>query len=290
MSLTETTRPPRPDVAVPSVVQVIEPPRNWTGINWAEIWRFRELLYFLTWRDIKVRYKQTALGVFWTVLQPLLMMAVFSIIFGRLSRLSDAIPGVPYPVFVFTGLLPWTFFLNSVTNSSNSLVGSSNLITKVYFPRLIIPFAAVGAGLLNLAVSFIVLLLLLAGYRIAPTWQMLLLPLFIFATLLAATGVGTLFSALTVGFRDFGYVLPFILQVWMFITPVIYPPTIVPPEWQWLLAINPMSGIIGGFRGAFLGLPLDWPQIGLSMLISMALFLIGAGYFRKVERQFADVI
>ncbi len=269
---------------------VIEPPSGWIAINWSEIWRYRELLYFLTWRDVKIRYKQTALGAAWAILQPVMTMIVFSLFFGKLAGLGDKTGGVPYPIYVYAGLLPWTFFANSIGNCGNSLVGSSNLITKVYFPRLIIPIAAVGAGLVDLAVSFTVLLGLMVYYGIAPSAQILFVPLFLAGTVLCATGVGTLLSALTVAYRDFRYVVPFMVQLWMFITPVIYPSSVVPEQYRWLLALNPMSGLIEGFRAAFLNRPLDWPHIGVSLCIALLAFIAGATYFRSVERRFADII
>jgi lipopolysaccharide transport system permease protein len=274
----------------PLVLQVIEPARGRIGINWSELWHHRELLYFLTWRDVKIRYKQTVLGAAWAVLQPLMTMIVFSLIFGRLAGLGAKTGGTPYPVYVYTGLLPWTFFANAIANSGNSLIGSSNLITKVYFPRLIIPLAAVGAGLMDFAISLVVLFALMGFYGTAISWQVLFLPLFLAGTLVAATGVGALLSALTVAYRDFQYVVPFLVQLWLFVTPVIYPSSLVPQQWRWLLSLNPMAGLIDGFRAAFLGRPLEWPHVGLSLLVAGLLFVGGAAYFRKVERRFADVI
>lgn len=271
-------------------LQIIEPPKGWVGINWGEIWRYRELLYFLTWRDVKVRYKQTALGAAWAILQPLMTMVVFTIFFGRMAGLDQKTGGIPYPIFAFTGLLPWTFFAASIANGGNSLVGSSNLITKVYFPRLVIPLASVGAALVDLGVSFSVLLVMMAHYEVALTWHLLLAPLFLVGTILAACGVGALLSALTVEYRDFRYVVPFLTQMWMFVSPVIYPPSIVPERFRPLLALNPMAGIIDGFRAAFLGTAFDWPSIAISLTVATAFFLAGAMYFRKVERRFADVI
>jgi homopolymeric O-antigen transport system permease protein len=271
-------------------VLVIQPLRTWAGFDAIELWRYRELLYFLTWRDVKIRYKQTILGAAWAILQPLMTMIVFSIFFGRLAGLGEKTSGVPYPIFVYTGLLPWTFFANALGASGNSLVGSANLITKVYFPRLIIPLAAVGAGLVDLAVSFLVLLGLMIYYGTPVSWQIVLLPLLLAGTVLAATGVGTLLSALTVAYRDFRYVVPFVVQLWLFVTPVIYPPTIVPERWRWLLALNPMAGLIEGFRGALLAGALAWWNIGISLTVATTLFLAGAAYFRTVERRFADII
>jgi homopolymeric O-antigen transport system permease protein len=283
------TREPLRQVPV-TMVQVIEPSKGWLAINWAELWQYRELLYFLIWRDVKVRYKQTLLGAAWAVLQPVMTMIVFTIFFGRLAGLSSKTGGVPYPIFSYAALLPWTFFANSVGNSGNSLVGSTNLITKVYFPRLVIPLASVGAGLVDLGISFLVLLGMMLYYSTPLSWQLALVPALLLGTVLVATGVGTLLSALTVTYRDFRYVVPFMMQIWMFVTPVTYPSSLVPAKWRWLLALNPMGGFIEGFRGAFLARPLDWPQMSLSMVFALLLFLAGGAYFRKVERRFADVI
>jgi homopolymeric O-antigen transport system permease protein len=273
-----------------AALQVIKPHSGWTGINWLEVWRYRELLYFLTCRDVKVRYKQAALGAAWAILQPFLTMIVFSLFFGRLAGLEQRTGGVPYPIFNFAAMVPWTFFANSIANSSNSLVGNSNFITKIYFPRLLIPLAAVGAGLVDLAVSFGVLLALMFYYGVTLSLQLALLPVLLVGTILVATGVGTLLSALTVAYRDFRYVVPFMIQLWMFVTPVIYPSTLVPDRWRPLLALNPMVGLIDGFRSAFLARPLDWTQISVSLALSALLFLGGAIYFRSVERRFADII
>lgn len=291
---TLTTEEPEAAEVAPSIegslpLLVIEPPRGWVGINWAEVWRYRELLYFLTWRDVKVRYKQTVLGAAWAILQPFMQMVVFSIFFGKMAGMAKQ-TDVPYPIFAFSGLLPWTFFANAVSGSANSLVGSSNLITKVYFPRLVIPLASVGAGLLDFAIATGVLVAMMGYYHTPLSWQLLLVPLFLAGTILAATGVGTLLSALTVAYRDFRYVVPFMVQLWLFVTPVIYPTKIIPPEWRWALALNPMAGLIDGFRAAFLARPLDWPHIGISFVVSVLLFFGGAAYFRRVERQFADII
>jgi lipopolysaccharide transport system permease protein len=274
----------------PPVTQVIERRSGWVGIDWQEIWRYRELLYFLTWRDVKVRYKQTALGAAWAIIQPFMTMIVFSLFFGRLAGLGSKTGGVPYPIYVYAGLLPWTFFANSIASSGNSLVGSSNLITKVYFPRLVIPLAAVGAGLVDLAVSFTVLLAMMVFYHTPLSWHLVFVPLFLVGTILAATGVGSFLASLTVAYRDFQYVVPFMVQIWMFITPVIYPPSIVPARWRWVLNLNPMAGLIEGFRAAFLAGPLEWAHIGVSLGIAVCLFFAGATYFRKVERRFADII
>ncbi len=271
-------------------LQVIEPQKGWVGINWGEIWRYRELLYFLTWRDVKIRYKQTVLGAAWAILQPLLTVLIFSVIFGQVAKFQEHTGGVPYSIYAYAAMLPWMFFQNAIHSSSNSLVGSSNLITKVYFPRLSIPLAAVGAGLVDLAISSGVFFVMLLVFHPVFTWGLLATPLLLIGTVLLATGVGTLLSALTVEFRDFRYVVPFMVQLWMYATPVIYPPEIVPARWQFLYQLNPLVGLVGGFRSALLGLDFQWGQIGFSFLLSLAFFLGGAAYFRAVERRFADVI
>lgn len=271
-------------------VQVIEAPRGMLGVNWREIWNYRELLYFMMWRDIKVRYKQTVLGAAWAVLQPIMTMVVFTIFFGHLAGLGKKTGGVPYPIFTYAGLLPWTFFANSIGKGGNSLVVDSNLITKVYFPRLVVPFASIAVGLVDLALSFAVLLVMMICYHTPLTWQLFLVPIFLAGAILAATGVGTLLSALTVSYRDFRYVVPFMTQIWMFVTPVMYPSSIVPAKWHWLMALNPMSGLIDGFRAAFLAQPIDWPPVGISLIVCTALFLASTSYFRSVERRFADII
>ena len=269
---------------------VIEAGRPQLGVNWRELWRYRELLYFLTWRDVKVRYRQTVLGAAWAILQPFMTMVVFSVFFGRLAGMAERTDGIPYPIFAYTGLLPWTFFANAISSSGQSLVGSANLITKVYFPRLLIPLGAIGAGLVDLAVSFTVLFAMMAFYGTPITWQLALVPVFLIITILTAVGVGSLLSALIVSYRDFRYVVPFMVQIWLFITPVIWPPSIVPDSWQWLLALNPMTGLINGFRAAFLGRPFDWPNIAISLVVGVVAFGLGTAYFRRVERRFADVI
>jgi len=217
-------------------------------------------------------------------------MAIYTVFFGRLAGLESKTGGIPYPIFVFAGLLPWTFFAASITRSSESLVASTNLITKVYFPRLIIPAASVCAALVDLAVSFLALFVLMLLFRIGLTWQLALAPLFVIATILTAVGVGSLLSALTVAYRDFRYTLPFMVQTWMFLSPVIYPKEIVPERWAWLLYLNPMTGLINGFRSSFLGAPMDWLGVAISLAIAGALACFGVSYFRSVERRFADII
>jgi len=282
--------PTTPPSAESDLEFLIEPSRGWTAVGWREIWRYRELLYFLSWRDVKVRYKQTVLGAAWAVIQPFMTMVVFSIFFGQLAGLDKKTGSTPYPIFIYAGLLPWTFFANSVTNSASSLIGSSNLISKIYFPRLIIPFAAVGTAAVDFLVSSCVLLAMMVYYKTAITPQLLLLPLFLVGSTITAVAVGTLLSALTVSYRDFRYVVPFLIQIWFFVTPVIFPPDTVPLQWRWALSLNPMAGMIAGFRGAFLGTSIEWGQVSLSFLTGAVLFFVGTIYFRNVERRFADVI
>jgi lipopolysaccharide transport system permease protein len=269
---------------------VIEPPKGWISIDWKEVWRYRELLYYLTLRDVQVRYKQTALGCIWVLLQPLVNTLVFSLFFGRMAGLDKHTGGVPYPVYVLTGQLLWTLFANSITSSGNSLVSNANLISKVYFPRLIIPLSAVGVGLVDFAVSGVLLAVMMAVFRVQPTWEIVFVPAFILGTVITATGVGTLLSALTVSYRDFRYVVNFLVQLWFFISPVVYPQTIVPDSWRWILALNPMTGLINSFRAAFLGQPVIWPEVAISMTVGVVIFFVGTAYFRSVERRFADII
>jgi lipopolysaccharide transport system permease protein len=269
-------------------VTVIEPQSGWRLVDWKELWAYRELLYVLTMRDIKVRYKQTVLGFAWAIIQPLMMMVVFSVFFGRLAQMPS--DGFPYPIFVYAALLPWTFFANSITSSANSLVGSANLVSKVYFPRLIIPLSSVGSGLVDFAIASGILLLLMIYYGVGWTSNLFLVPILVIAAAFTALGVGTFLAALNVAYRDFRYVVPFLVQFWMFATPVVYPASLVPREWQWALYLNPMAGVIEGFRSAFLGRPFDVPGIVLSLAIAGILFAAGTAYFGKVERRFADII
>jgi homopolymeric O-antigen transport system permease protein len=269
-------------------VTIIEPAQGWRLIDWKELWAYRDLLYVLTTRDIKVRYKQTVLGFAWALIQPVTMMVVFSIFFGGLAKMPS--DGYPYPVFVYAALLPWTFFANSITNSANSLVGSANLVSKVYFPRLIIPLSSIGSGLVDFAIAGAILLLLMVYYGVGWTSNLLIVPILVIGAAFTALGVGTLLAALNVAYRDFRYVVSFLVQFWMFATPVVYPASLVPREWQWALYLNPMAGVIEGFRSAFLGRPFDVPGMLVSLAIAGILFAAGIAYFAKVERRFADII
>jgi lipopolysaccharide transport system permease protein len=268
---------------------IIEPKKGWVPIDPREIWDYRELLYFLTKRDIKVRYKQTILGGLWALIQPAFTMIVFTLFFGRLAKVPS--DGLPYPIFVYAGLLPWTYFANAVSNSGNSLVGSANLITKVYFPRLMVPASAALAGLLDFFIALFVLGALIIYYQFLPGVGILLFPFLVALTFLCAVGVGLWLSALNVQYRDIRYAIPFLIQIWMFLSPVIYPVSLIKDKYQWLLALNPMGGVIHAYRASLLGhQPIDWPLLGLSALIIVALFLGGLYYFRRMEKVFADVV
>ncbi|HKG45130.1 MAG TPA: ABC transporter permease [Pyrinomonadaceae bacterium] len=267
---------------------VIQPTKRWSLLSFKDIWAYRELLFFLTWRDVKVRYKQTALGAAWAILQPLFMMIIFTIFFGRLAGVASS--GIPYPLFALAGLVPWTFFANSITASGNSLVGSANLITKVYFPRLIVPAAAMLAGLVDFLLAFLMLVLLMVYYRVTLTVQILFLPVLILLTALFSLGVGTWMSALNVKYRDVRFALPFLIQLWLFVSSVILPSTSIPQKWRWLLMLNPMSGIIEGYRAALFGLPFDWPALGIAAALTIVVLLYAIFAFARVERSFADII
>ncbi|HVF67317.1 MAG TPA: ABC transporter permease [Pyrinomonadaceae bacterium] len=254
-----------------------------------DIWAHRELLYFLMWRDVKVRYKQTALGVVWVVLQPLLMMTMFTIFFGRL--VGEPGGGVPYPLFAYAGLLPWTFFSSAAMQGGNSIVNNSSLITKVYFPRLIMPLAAVGAVLLDLAISFCVLAALMVYWRVPAGTSALALPALVVMVAALAYGAGTLMAALNVKYRDVRIALPFALQVWFFATPIIYPTSSLPESWRWALSLNPMTGVVEGFRAALYGRTrFDWPALAFSAAVTLVLLACAVFTFRRMERDFADVV
>jgi lipopolysaccharide transport system permease protein len=281
------TNLPENRVTLPHIV--IEPPKGWAPLELDELWHSRELFYFLTWRDIKVRYKQTALGAAWAILQPVLTMVVFSIIFGGLAKLPSN--GIPYPIFTFTALLPWQLFTFALTNSSNSLVGSQHLISKVYFPRLIIPLSSVLAGVIDFIVAFGVLLVMMAYYSINLTPAAFLLPLFTTLALVSAMAAGLWLSALNVQYRDIRYVVPFLTQFWMYATPIAYSSELIPEKWRWLYSLNPMTGVVEGFRWAILGKSsLDLTSLILSSIVVIALFIGGLYYFKRMEAGFADII
>jgi len=266
----------------------IQPSKSWVALDLKTLWAYRELLYFLTWRDVKVRYKQTALGAAWAIIQPLFTMIIFTIFFGRLAGIPS--DGIAYPLFAYAGLLPWVFFSNAVNNSGNSLILSSNLITKVYFPRMIIPGAAVAAGLVDFIVALLILACLMVWYGVVLTINILFFLSLVFLTVLLALGVGMWMSALNVKYRDIRYALPFVIQLWMFATPIIYPSSLLPEKWRWLIALNPMTGIIEGCRSSLFGKPFDWRAITISITITFAILIYSAYSFRRMERSFADII
>ena len=267
----------------------IEPTSGWVSLRLAELWEYRELLYFLTWRDIKVRYKQTALGASWAVLQPLMTMVVFSLFFGKLAKIPS--DGIPYPVFSFAALIPWTFFANGLTQSSNSLVTSSNLVKKVYFPRLAIPIGSVLSGLVDFVIAFFVLILLMLIYGIFPTWNVLWLPLFVILTLITSLGVSLWLTTLNVKYRDVRYTVPFIVQFWLFATPIAYPSSLLSEPWRTLYGINPMVGVVESFRWALLGTQTaPGPMFAVSVVASLLILTGGAFYFRRMEKTFADLV
>lgn len=266
----------------------IEPNKAWSAIELRDLWAFRELLYFLTWRDVKVRYKQTELGIAWAILQPLLTMLIFTLFFGRLAGIPS--DNIPYPIFAYAGLLPWTFFANAISNSGNSLVGNANLITKVYFPRMMIPGATVAAGLVDFAIAFVILVILMIYYGVAPTWSVLMFPVLVVLTTVLALGVGLWLSALNVKYRDVRFALPFMVQLWMFVSPVIYPASFLPGKLRWLIALNPMTGVIEGYRSALFGKPFKWGSLAISTAITFILFVYASIHFRRMEKSFADIV
>ena len=268
---------------------LIKPSSGWVSLELKELWEYRELLYFLAWRDIKIRYKQTALGAAWAIIQPFFTMVVFSLFFGKLAGIPS--DGIPYPLFSFAALVPWTFFSNGLNQSSNSLVGSSNLITKVYFPRLVIPIASVISGTLDFVISFMVLLGLMVFYGVIPTLNVFWLPFLLMLAFVTALGVGMWLSALNVQFRDVRYVVPFLTQLWLFATPIAYPSSLLPGHWRTIYGLNPMVGVVEGFRWALLGTnTAPGPVIIASSLAALAILVGGAFYFRRMEKTFADVV
>lgn len=262
----------------------------WQSIDLERLWRFRDLLWILALRDIQVRYKQTILGAAWAILQPLVTMIVLTTFFGRFLGVADKTDGIPYPIFLYAGLLPWTLFTSAVTASSQSLVGNANLLRKVYFPRLLLPAASIGASLIDYAFSFLVLLAMMAWYQIGLTASILLLPLLVLNTIVAALGVGVLLAALTVSYRDFRFVVPFLLQIWFFVTPVVYPVNVLPSWLRELLALNPMQGTIEAFRAVVLGRSIDVPLWSVAAATSILCLMAGVAYFARTERRFADVV
>jgi lipopolysaccharide transport system permease protein len=284
--MTDTPVSLTPPVDKPLIT--IEPQRGWVSLDLLDLWRYRELLLLLTWRDIKVRYAQTALGAAWAILQPLLTMAIFSIIFGQLAKLPS--DGIPYPIFTFTALLPWQLFAFSLANSSNSLVGSQNLVSKVYFPRLVIPIASVLPALMDFAISFLVLVGMLAYYQIPLSMRVLSLPVFLVLAVASALAVGLWLSALNVEYRDIRYVVPFLTLFWQYATPVAYSASLIPEKWRLLYGLNPMTGVVEGFRWAILGTGHVDGMIWVSIAIIVFILFSGLVYFKRMEASFADVI
>jgi lipopolysaccharide transport system permease protein len=268
---------------------VIRPSRGWVSLDLKELWHYRELLFFLAWRDIKVRYTQTVLGAAWAIIQPLLSMIVFTIFFGRLAKVPS--DGIPYPLFAYTALVPWQLFAYALTESSNSVVLSERLITKVYFPKLVIPFASVLAGLVDFTIAFSLVIGMVIWYHVTPTWAVLTLPLFVLFTMATALAVGLWLSALNVQYRDVRHTLTFIVQFWLFASPVVYPSTLIPARWRPLYGLNPMAGVIEGFRWALLRrAPAPGPMLGVSILVTGVVLVGGLYYFRRMEKTFADVV
>jgi lipopolysaccharide transport system permease protein len=271
---------------------VIEPTSGWRALNLRELWRYRELLGFLTWRDVKIRYKQTALGAVWAILQPAMTMVVFTLFFGRGAGMAEKVHDISYPLFVYAGLLPWLFFSTSITTAGTSLVNNQNLVSKIYFPRLMIPLSSVGAAFVDLSIAFLLLVGMMPFYGRGPGLGIVLLPVVLVLMTLLTVGVGAILAGLTVAYRDFRYVVPFLTQMWMFVTPIMYPASIVRPELRWLWGFNPMSGVVETFRYCVLDWPADWTPwtLLMSAVMTIGIFFVGIFYFRQVERGFADVV
>jgi len=268
---------------------IIEPPRRWLLLHARELWQFRELLFFLVWRDIKVRYKQTIIGAAWAVLQPILTMLVFSVIFGNLLKTPS--DGIPYPLFSFAALIPWQLFSRALSDSANSLINNQHMVTKIYFPRLFLPAASILSGLLDFSISMLVLFGMMFYYKVEITWAILTLPLFILLAVITALAAGIWLSALNVSYRDVKYVLPFLLQIWLYATPIAYSTKIIPEKWRFIAGLNPMSGVVNGFRWALLGQTSETSTLlSLSIVIIIILFLSGLFYFQYMEQTFADIV
>jgi len=270
-------------------VTIIRPSRGWISLNLHDLWEYRELLYFLTWRDIKVRYKQTVLGAAWAIIQPFFTMVVFSVFFGKLAKMPS--DDIPYPIFSYAALVPWTFFANGLSQSSSSLVASANLIKKVYFPRLVVPISSVISGAVDFVLAFVVLLGMMLYFGIVPTWNIVWLPLLLLLALVTSLGVGLWLTAMNVQFRDVRYAVPFLVQAWMFATPIAYPSSLLDEPWRTLYGINPMAGVVEGFRWALLGTQTaPGPIVLVSALVAVGLLVSGAYYFRRMEKTFADLV
>jgi lipopolysaccharide transport system permease protein len=275
----------------------IRPPQGWLGLNLKDLWLYRELIYFLIWRDVKVRYKQTVLGASWAIIQPLMTMVVFTVLFGRVAKVPT--DGIPYPIFSYTALLPWGLFTKALTDAGKSLIHNRSMLTKVYFPRLVIPISSVVSGIVDFALAFTILIGMLiyynsdlgGNYDITPNYAVITLPLFLLLAMVTSLGVGLWLSALNVIYRDVNYILPFITQIWLFITPVAYPASMIPEKWQLVYALNPMTGVVEGFRWALLGMePAPGPMVAVSTVIAIIILVTGLFYFRRMERTFADLV
>jgi homopolymeric O-antigen transport system permease protein len=267
----------------------IQPSRGWASLRLSELWHYRELIYFFTWRDIKVRYKQTVLGALWAIIQPLFTMLVFALFFGHLAKLPSE--GIPYPIFSYAALVPWTFFATGLTQASNSLVNSPNMLKKIYFPRMAMPIGTVLAGCVDFGLAFLVLVVMMVAYGIVPTWKAVLLPVFFLLALVTCLGVSFWLSAMNVQYRDVKFTIPFAIQFWMYATPIAYPSSLLPQPWRTVYGLNPMVGVVEGFRWALLGTnSAPGPMIVLSTFVALSLLLGGAFYFRRQEKMFADVV
>lgn len=279
-----------PDLTKPDMpILRIRPSRGWRHVNLGEVWQYRELLYFLSWRDIKVRYKQTVLGAAWAIIQPVLTMAVFSLFFGKLAKMPS--DGIPYPLFTYAALVPWMFFANGLIQSSNSLVQNANMLKKIYFPRLIIPIATIVSGAVDFMLAFVLLLFMMGFYGIAPTVNVVWLPFLLVFGIATALGVGLWLSALNVQFRDVRYVIPFLTQFWLFATPIAYPSSLLPEPWRMVYGLNPMVGVVEGFRWALLGThAVPSLTVAISAVMSFTLLISGIFYFKRMEKTFADTV
>jgi len=279
-----------PRVPVPLAEIVLEPPRGWFNLRLREMWHYRELLFFFVWRDLKVRYKQTVLGASWAILQPLMTMVIFSIIFGTVAKITPP-DGIPYPIYAYTALLPWHLFSGALSGAAGSLISNQSMITKVYFPRILMPLASVISALVDFAIAFVVLIGMLIYYHITPGWGVLLLPLFTLLALMTALSVGLWLSSFNVKYRDFKYIVPFLLTFWQYATPVAYPATLIPEKWRLIFSLNPMTGVVEGFRWALLNQHTDVvPLLIFSGVIMLLILVSGLVYFQRMERTFADVV
>ncbi len=285
-TIAEPAGPGLPETQVPTIV--IRPPRRWVPVDFNELWEYRELLYFFTWRDVKLRYKQTGLGIAWAIIQPLFLMVVFSLFFGGLAKIPS--DGVPYPLFSLAALLPWTLFAEGMTRSTISMVSNAGIMTKVYFPRLIMPVASIMSPFVDFCVAFCILMLMMVYYGFVPTINVIFLPLLVVFAMMTSLAVGLWLSALNVKYRDFQYTVPFLIQIWMFASPVVYPASMVPQQFRFLYALNPMTGVIEGFRWALLGTNPPTTMIFISLGVVIVLLISGVFYFRRMEQYFADIV